>query len=470
MLLSSWGWAFMSLSGVAKSARGLTVAALLLGTALSGCATSHGTISGSADITGSITVGDITLPADVKPSKSGMSLQNVLVQTIERNPDIGIARSQAKDAKAGIGVAQAPYLPTIDYGAAIGPERTYAYDTDITTNATRQEASIRASQLIFDFGKTFSDIDRAKALNLSAEQRLVAKTSEITMAAIEAYLAVLEIDQQIGVSEQNVTAHDKMYRIVSLNEQGGNGTKADVQKALTRLEAARNQTIDLRAERRTAASAFQRVTGAEPAALKMPNPPASTAKVTRDDVARYAATNPLLLSLEQDKLSLQAQKRALQLDYLPKLTLDGTAKVQMNVGGTNPARADGRIMLSLNGTLFDGGDRLAKINQIDARISETEYRYTRAVDNLEYDIDDSSRVLGTASSRLASIAGQIKSGKQVVTLYSQQFEAGTRGIFELLDAQQELSVSQAGLITAQFDVLRAKYHLLQLTNELNKVL
>lgn len=442
----------------------MAVAALLLSTALSGCASNRTASIASGEITGSI---NGALPASA-PQTLGrnMTMAAVLSYTIDNNPDIGIARAQAKDAAAGIGVAQVPYLPTIDYSAATGTERTYAYDTEITTEATRQEASIRASQLVFDFGKTATDVARAEALADSAESRLAAKTDEITMSAIEAYLAVLEIDLQIGISQQNVAAHEEMHRIVALNEQGGNGTMADVQKALTRLEAARNATIDLQAERRTAASTFERVIGMAPGSLQMPNPPAANGTVSQADIANFVASSPLLLSLEQDKASLIAQKQALQLDYLPRVTLDGTAKIQVNVGGTNPPRTDGRIMLSVNGTIFDGGDRAAKIAQIEARIEETEYRYRRAVDNLEYDIDDSGRVLDTASSRLASIAGQIASGQDVVTLYTQQFEAGTRGIFELLDAQQELSASRSEQITAQFDVLRAKYRLLQLTGEL----
>ena len=459
----------MSSQRVVRSARGIAVAALLLGTALSGCASNRTASIGSGDITGSINGGS-ALPGG-KPGMPGrnMTLADVLAYTVNNNPDIGIARAQAKDAAAGTGVALVPYLPTIDYSAAIGPEHTFAYDTEITTDATRQEASIRASQLLFDFGKTASDIDRADALRQSADKRLDAKTNEISMSTIEAYLAVLEIDMQIGISQQNVAAHQEMYRIVSLNEQGGNGTQADVQKALTRLEGAKNQTIDLQAQRRTAASSFERITGIAPGGLQLPNPPAPKGTVTRADIANYAATNPQLLSLEQDKLSLEAQKKALQLDYLPRLTLDGTAKMQMNVGGNTPARADARVMLSLNGTLFDGGDRASKIEQIEARIEEVEYRYRRTVDNLEFDVDDSARVLDTASSRLAGIDGQIASGQEVVTLYQQQFEAGTRGIFELLDAQQELSASRSERVTAQFDVLRAKYRLLLLTNEIRRV-
>lgn len=458
--------------GSAGTARRLAIAVVLLGTTvLAGCATtSTPAVTDANIVTGSIG-GDSSaaLPSAPAVHGQGMALAQVLSYAIANNPDIGIARSQAKDAAAGVAVAGVPYMPTIDYSAGIGPEKTFAYDTEISTDANRQEASIRASQLLFDFGKTPTDVARAKALKESAALRLDAKITEITTSAIEAYLGVLELDMQIANSRDNEAAHVEMHRIVSLNEQGGNGTMADVQKALTRLEAARSQTIDLEADRRTAASTFERVIGMPPGALQLPNPPAATGKVTAADIDNYAATDPLLLSLKQDKISLQAQITALQLDYLPKVSLEASARIQMNVGGVNPAHSDARAMLSVNGTLFDGGDRAGKIEQIRARIEETDYRYRRSVDNLRFDVDDAGRILDTAASRLGNIADRIKSGEGVVTLYSQQFKAGTRSIFELLDAQQELSSARSDQITAQFDLLRAKYRMLRLTGEIGQL-
>ncbi|WP_375451379.1 TolC family protein [uncultured Devosia sp.] len=459
-----------ALSG-AGSARGFALAIMLVGTtALAGCATTATpSVTDAQIVTGSIGQDALGAAPSALPHPGGsMQLAQVLAYTVDNNPDIGIARSQAKDAAAGTDVAAVPFMPTIDYSAGIGPETTFAYDTEITTDETRQEASVRASQLLFDFGKTSTDVERATALKDSASLRLDAKTTEIMTAAIEAYLGVLELDLQIANSRQNEAAHEEMHRIVTLNEQGGNGTIADVQKALTRLEAARSQTLDLQAERRTAASTFERVTGMEPVNLQLPHPPAATGTVSQADIANYAATDPFLLSLKQDKISLEAQMNALRLDYLPKISLEGTARIQMDAGGTNPARTDARAMLSINGTLFDGGDRAAKIAQIEARIEETGYRYSRALDNLEFDVDDAGRILETAGSRLGNIADRIQSGQGVVTLYGQQFQSGTRSIFELLDAQQELSAARSEQITAQFDLLRAKYRMLRLTGELAK--
>ena len=404
------------------------------------------------------------------PAKGKMTLAQVARHTVANNPDIGIARAQDDDAGAGVGIALAQLGPTVSYSADTGPEHTFATDTEISTDARRTEASVTLSQPIFDFGKTLFDVSRASALKQSSDYRRDAKALDVLYDTVTAYLAVLELDMQIANSQANVAAHQKMYSIVQLNEQGGNGTTADLQKAQTRLDAARSEVLDFQAQRRTAASQFERLTGWAPGALQMPSPGASKRVASTQDAAAYAGTDPLLLSFKQDKLSLEAQINALAAGYLPEVSLDVSAHVQQNVSGVNPITTSQRAMVSLQGTLFDSGDKFAKITQLRARIRETDYRYQRALDNLTFDLGDADRVLSTAGDKLGNIAARIASGQKVVDLYTQQFEGGTRTVFELLDAQQELSAARSEQITARFDVMRAKYHQLRLTGELGDVL
>ncbi len=403
---------------------------------------------------------------DAAPADGRMTLAQAAAHATATNPDIGIARAQAEDAKANIDVMQAEYGPVVSYGAAYGPEYTYAYDTQISTQANRTEASISVSQPVFDFGKTSNDVAWANSLNQSAQLRRDAKTLDVLSDTVDAYLAVLELDMQIDNSQANVVAHQKMYKIVELNQQGGNGTTADLQKAQTQLDAAKAQVLDWQAQRRTAASQFQRVTGWAPGRLIMPSPPASQRAAQTADAADYEGTDPTLLSFKQDKQSLDEQIAALEASYLPQVSVEGSARLQQNVDGVNPMGTSARAMLSVQGTLFDSGDKASKIVQLKARIRETDYRYQKALDSLTFDLGDAQRVLATAGDKMSNIAARIASGQQVVTLYTQQFESGTRTVFELLDAQQQLSAAQSEQITDRFDVLRAKYHQLRLTGEL----
>jgi len=401
---------------------------------------------------------------------SKMTLAQVARSTIANNPSIGIIRAQAQTAEAGIDIINVAYAPKVDFSVARGTERTYNFESEIQTSQTRTEASIRASQLLFDFGKTEADLDWATAVYESTVWRQQAQTDAILLEMVEAYLAVLELSMQIENSRINERAHGEMYRIIKLNADAGNATEADVQRIVVGLEGARTLSINLRSSRQNAASNFKRLTGLDPFSLQVPsriNPASSRLSIA--DIEGYATKDPNMLSLEWDIVGLEAQQLSLKLDYLPEISLNASARIQENVLGENPVNANGRVMISLTGQIYDGGERMAKTNQLLARIEEVKYRYRRALDQLEQDIEDSARILRTANEKRASIAERIAASKSVVSLYQQQFEAGTRTIFELLDAQRELFAAKGEQITSRFEVMRAAYNAAKLNGNLADV-
>jgi len=404
-------------------------------------------------------------------SGSVMTLAQVARSTIANNPSIGIIRAQAQAAEAGIDVVNVAYAPKVDFSVARGPEQTYNFESEIQTSQTRSEASIRASQLLFDFGKTAADLDWATAVYESTVWRQQAQTDAILIEMVEAYLSVLELSMQIDNSRINERAHEEMYRIIKLNADAGNATEADVQRIVVGLEGAKTLSIDLRSSRQNAASNFKRLTGLDPSSLQVPariSPAAS--KLSIADMEGYATKDPNMLSLEWNIVSLEAQQLSLLRDYLPKISLNASARIQQNVMGENPLNTNGRLMISLTGQIYDGGERMAKNNQLIARIDEVKYRYSKALDQLEQDIEDSARILRTANEKRASIAERIAASKSVVSLYQQQFEAGTRTIFELLDAQRELFAAKGEQITSRFEVMRAAYNAAKLNGNLADVI
>ena len=403
-------------------------------------------------------------------SGSSMSLAQVAAYTISNNPAIAIIRSQANTAEAGISVVKVGFAPKLRFSAGVGPESTYSFESEVQTDQQRSEGALAASQLLFDFGKIDADIDWATAVHESTIWRQQAQTDKILLEMIEAYLGVLELSLQINNSMINEQAHEEMHRIIKLNADAGNATDADVERIVIGLEGAKTLSIDLRSERRNAASNFKRLTGLEPAALEVPGAisPAA-ARLSTINIEFYAARNPKMLSFEWDIVSLEAQQLSLERDHMPEISLNASARVQQNVSGENPLNANGRVMLSISGQLYDGGEREAKNNELIGRIDEVKYRYRLALDQLEQNIEDSARILQTANEKRQSIAERIRASDAVVELYQQQFEAGTRTIFELLDAQNELFAAKSEQITSKFEVLRATYQAVSLNGNLGNV-
>jgi len=401
-----------------------------------------------------------------KTTAQKMYLSSIVLLALEQNPTINIARWQAESADAKMQLAKTKYRPKIEYSFSIGPEAAYASASDDVISHIRSETSVTLSQLIYNFGKTSQEVDAAQNATISAQKRLAHKITTTLYDVSDIYLKVLEQDLLIGNSYENEKAHKKTYQLVKISEQGGNATIADVQKAFTRLEGARTQTIDMLSQRQRSASEFRRLTGVAPENLSIPKVKSNNAGLKLSDIQKYFDRHPFMQSLLIDIKSLKHQKTALERSYLPQLTLEGTAGTKDNVGSDGPMNADARIQLALRGVLFDGGNRKAKIAQIYAKIGEKTARFRKAQYDVENEINDAIRILETAKSKRTSIKKRIKASEDVVRLYTEQFKAGERGIFELLDAQQELFAARAEQISNRYDVLRANYSAQKLTGTL----
>ncbi len=387
-----------------------------------------------------------------------MTLQQVALYALDNNPAINIARWQAKGAEANVDIANVKWRPKIEYSFSSGPEITYDSKTDSGETHLRREATITLSQLIFDFGKTNADVDWAKSQFNSAQKKLAHKVIATIYEVAEIYLMVLEQDLLIANARENEKAHKETYRLVKISEEGGNATQADVQKAYTRLEGARTQVIELISARQRTASEFRRIVGFNPGKLQIPKIDKNIdTNLSMAKIDLYMKNNYFIQSLNEDLVSLKHQQAALERGYLPQLTLEGAASAKENILAPNPMTADARIQFALRGALYDGGDKSAKLDLVKAKMGEKKARLRKAQLDLENEIAENIRILKTAKSKQASINKRIKASEEVVRLYREQFKAGSRTIFELLDAQQELFIARAEKISNQFDILRAQY-------------
>ncbi|MGJ8527410.1 TolC family protein [Maritalea sp.] len=403
-------------------------------------------------------------------AKARLSLQQVAVVTLQTNPTISIAHWRREDAKAGVNITKAKYLPKIDYSLATGREVTYDTRTEIGEGHIRSEIGLSLSQLLFDFGKTGAEVDWSKALENSAQWRYKDQIEKILYEVSDIYLTVLELDMLLDNSNTNYNAHRETYRLVKLNEEAGNATVADVQKAATRLENAKTQSIEQASQRKRNESEFRRLTGMAPGRLVMPALPKGQRNFALGLSEDYVNRNPYLNGILSDIQSLYRQQESMQLAYLPRLTLEGAAAVKQNVMGVSPAIGDARLQIVLRGSIYDGGEKMAKLEQINARISENEARYREARRDLERDIRDTARIVSTAKTQRNTIERRIGASMDVVRLYTEQYKAGKRTIFEVLDAQQELYTAQAEQISNKFDVLRAQYSAYRIAGVLSKQL
>ena len=394
------------------------------------------------------------------------SLSEIVQQTLSTNPDIRIADAQLDDARAAVEIERSATRPEVDLIVQTGVENVYS-ESSANEAGHRSEMNVAVNHVLFDFGSRDRAIDRRNILVESAKLRKQDKNQEISLKVVEAYLDYRRSVDLLAAAGKNVSEHERIVRLVQLNEEGGNASVADVKRAETRLEAAKSERISLSNAQEDAVAAFRRLTGVSPEDVAAPKELAPEGKVRElKDLETLIRSNPQLRSVLADRRSLEEQWMQQHKTARPEIYLRGEANYKNNAGGDTGLTSDVKGMIGFRVKLFDGGRRDSTLEQIDARIRETDARHEKLYRELLQQMEQNNQALATSTEKQAFLDDQVDAAERAMALYREQFEAGERTPFELLDAQRDVYRARSELINHRYDAAASIYRNLRLNGSL----
>lgn len=426
------------------------------------------TLFGKRDpiVTGSVSAnGNLDMDAPVSDDLAG-----VVRETLMTNPDVAIAAAQQEDARLAVEVEEAGRKPEVTLTALTGVENIYDEDT-ATEGVNRRELNVSVSHVLYDFGASKNAVKRREDLLESAKLRRADKDEEIALQVIEAYLNYSHSSELLAAAASNVAAHERILRIVALNEENGNATVADVKRVETRLEQAKSERLNQANAQEDAVAAFRRLTGVAPDRISGPKRLAPESKAQQfEEIEEIIHANPRLRSLIADRQSLEKQLKTQRAQLRPELFLAGEVNYKNDVGGDTGLGANVKGMVGVRVKLFDGGKRRRQAEQISARIDEAEARHRKLYRELLQQMEQNNQALSTGQEKTAFLEQQLAASNKAMNLYQQQFEAGERSAFELLDAQKDSHRAKGELINHRYEAAASVYRNLRLKGSLTEIL
>ncbi len=148
-----------------------------------------------------------------------LSINDCIEIGIKNNPQIQIYEQYLKIQDYKVGQSKSSYFPTI--GASIGHE--YG-NTDVGYRASQSRGSsarIALNQLIYSFGKVFSQVKMQKFYKIAAEYDLSDMILDTTNNIKSAYYAVLAAKANVDIQKANVLVNERQYdRTKAFFEEG----------------------------------------------------------------------------------------------------------------------------------------------------------------------------------------------------------------------------------------------------------
>jgi outer membrane protein len=386
--------------------------------------------------------------------------------TLEEAVNIGMENAPKIVARIGdyvasqqrVNQALAPLLPQLTASGSYGRARSISQLSGASLTNDFGSTSVTASQLLFDFGRTWAAKDVAKSSAEALKEVLEAQKLDISQLVKTQYYTLLLSKRLVEV---NVTALDR----AEVNLRSAQGffqvgtqpksfvTRAEVDVANGRVNVIRAQNAVSLA--RVALNTAMGISVNAPTEVKdtlayQPFP------MDRQALVGEALKNrPEYRQIKAQADAADAFVRQTFRDFFPNLVGSGTYGITGVTGGIAVAgtsrSASGftdygnewQVGISLNWSIFDGGGKIARYKEAKANLEASQARVRDTELQVWQSVEQSYLNLGEAEERIGAARKAVESAEENYQLARGRFDAGVANIIELTDAQLALTQAQS---------------------------
>ncbi|HYI48054.1 MAG TPA: TolC family outer membrane protein [Allosphingosinicella sp.] len=397
------------------------------------------------------------------------SLRDALVRTYRTNPTLMAERQSLRQLDETVDIARAAGRPQVSATAGLNQDLL----TRNIPGSNGRDFSVGAniSMPLYSGGRIRNGIRAADTRVQAGRADLRATEGDIFTEAVAAYMDVIRDRSIVQLNRNQVRVLQTNLQATRDRFEVGDLTRTDVAQSDARLALARSQLALAQGRLETSEENYRRVVGETPEDLQPP-PPLPILPGTADQATEVALGN------NADLASIAAQTRAAGYDVrsvrgerLPTISAVNSTRYFNSLGRADEAAgvAEGTlpnstttsgIGLSLSVPLYQGGAAGARVRRAEALRGQL-LEQSVAVERLV--ISNTRSAFANYRAALEAIeSNEIAVAANTLALEGTRAEqtVGTRNVLDVLNAEQELVISQVTLVTARRDAYVAGFQLL----------
>jgi outer membrane protein, adhesin transport system len=434
----------------------------------------------SANLVGVVAVAEpkASMPTEVSTSSrragaegKGVSLSDAVTAAVLGHPLMGAQAAKVTGSLADVRTAQGATKPQLQVYAGSGGSYLGSYSNSPTQfgsvavpGSSRSDAGFTLRQLVYDFGAARADIARSKSVVDAERLRLADQAEDIALRTVNAYLNLLEQGELIALMDKVVADNNSFANLLKQSERQGNGTVADVSRIKSKVIEVEALRTDIMTSYTTAQDEFFRLTKLESSRVRRPNSILSRVPASLE-IAFAAAQqyNPSLLALGAAGTSIDSQLASQQAQRLPRVDMQGDGLVKHYVGSPAASQGivDSRLMLMVSYKLLDGGVMSAQADRIREDRKANDFKTLDERESIELNLRRFYQALSANRTKESAAIQGTSTAQQASSLYMEQFKAGKRTVFEVLDSRMVVFTMQKNAVNGRYEQLRAAYGILR---------
>ncbi len=397
-----------------------------------------------------------------------VTLKYTVDSALAYNPTIRSYQEYRQGAEFDMKRARSGWFPRIDARAGYGVENWHDTSTRNRVGQSknewydRSEASVTISQTIWDGMATWYRVRIGESRLESAKQRLFDNAEALALDALLAHIEIYRQRRIVALAEMNVQNHRSILGSQRERHRSGASTMADVTQTQSRLSRTEASLAESRSALEVAVANYKRLTGLDVGMVEAPVSPEDAYTSLEAALARSAQGN---YKIQASLADLETAEHQIELDkspFHPQISLEFGPNYRYRLESATNDSYGTALMLRGVWNLFDGGYDWYNVKADRARARQSRQDSLAVYDSVAEETTATWSELISAQEQTKFYGNSVQYATQTRDMYLEQFNVGQRSLLDVLDAENEVFSSSIQYVTAQQNVVAAKYRLLAL--------
>lgn len=387
---------------------------------------------------------------------------------LQNDPSYQAAISEREAGQTNRAMGRAGLLPQVS--ASLG--RTKIDGTldsptqrgDVVTedlNYTAKTNEIRATQSLFNWG-SIAEYRQGQARADYSLAVFDTRAKDTSVRLVNRYFQALLAYENVVLARNNLQANEKHIEVAQRRYDSGEGTVTDVRETSSRRDLSRAELIQRQDALVVARRELQEMVGVSPDQLvaltpKFPLLPLDPPTLS-DWMAMAMAGNAEIRSGEEGLRVAEAEIDRNFGGHLPSVDLVAARRVveRESISTRNQESATTSVGVQVNLSVFSGGLTSAQVDQ--ARHNRDRARSELAATRERIAVEVTRQYQGVVSGaqRIRALEVAVESTAAALEAVERGYQAGTRSVVDILDAQEQVYRSKLDLTQARLEYVLAR--------------
>jgi TolC family type I secretion outer membrane protein len=401
-------------------------------------------------------------------------LNGALGQAYLGNPTLDAARAQLRGTDEGVPQALSGWRPTVQGQVSAGSEWSHdgskAGPNNLVIDRNRQfyprTYSLTLTQPLFDGFGTVSGTKAAENRVKAGRAQLLDTEQQVLFAAVQAYMSVVSNQSILELNRNNVAVLQQQLQATEDRFQAGEVTKTDVAQAQASLQGAVADQTSAEGDLIASKAVYRQVIGQEPVQLSVPSVPPNLPQ-KQEDVVSMSQEAPVVISAQFVESATKDDIDTQFSELLPQVSLQGSVSRADEQASDRDSTTEGTILGVLTVPLYQAGAPDSRVRQAKQLYQQARRQLDEARRSAVQQAVAAWQALETAQAQITSFEEQVRANTVALEGVRQEQTVGARTVLDVLDAEQALLTSKVSLVTAQTNLVIARYQVLQAVGQLN---